>query len=253
MGNITLYLFILMIIYFVAQISYITKRSKKNKLYLAYIDQLNDKEKFLSKGKDYQHIIDNDEFLHKGYIIEAYGNTKFQLFHKTSKILDKLDLQEIFNRNPRKQIPLNEDSFYYLMILTPIAAIHYNKLNIIEEINNIVIKNNDILKDYLFYNIYQEIYKYAYDKNYQCDYFIKMLEGDYNGLYSKQFIGVLKNCAFSILSTTDYYKEHLKDDIDFNQNLANFSDSKAGETLLKYLGQYDMFNNILKQHQKEID
>ena len=228
-------------------------RIKKNKKYIKVMQSYDNKEQFFKEIDDFISTINDIEFVTKGRILKLYGCVYHNELSEVDELLDNIDFTNLFMRKGKidfKLLDINEDSFFYYCFYTHFLTYERNNKELREILRTKIAKEEDVLSEHLFYNIYLNSFD-VFDKNEKNTYF----EDNYDaisGKYSKQLISLYRIISDSLLylslkksNTTIEEIEILKDE------LADFITKSYGERLLKSLMLFDELNEININKEKE--
>lgn len=228
-------------------------RNKKNKKYIKVMQSYDNKEQFFKEIDDFISTINDIEFVTKGRILKLYGCVYHNELNEVDELLDNIDFTNLFMRNGKidfKLLDINEDSFFYYCFYTHFITYERNNIELREKLRTKIAKEEDVLSEHLFYNIYLNSFD-VFDKDEKNTYF----EDNYDaisGKYSKQLISLYRIISDSLLylslkksNTTIEEIEILKDE------LADFITKGYGERLLKSLMLFDELNEININKEKE--
>ena len=228
-------------------------RIKKNKKYIKVMQSYDNKEQFFKEIDDFISTINDIEFVTKGRILKLYGCVYHNELNEVDELLDNIDFTNLFMRNGKidfKLLDINEDSFFYYCFYTHFITYERNNKELREKLRTKIAKEEDVLSEHLFYNIYLNSFD-VFDKDEKNTYF----EDNYDaisGKYSKQLISLYRIISDSLLylslkksNTTIEEIEILKDE------LADFITKGYGERLLKSLMLFDELNEININKEKE--
>ena len=228
-------------------------RIKKNKKYIKVMQSYDNKEQFFKEIDDFISTINDIEFVTKGRILKLYGCVYHNELSEVDELLDNIDFTNLFMRKGKidfKLLDINEDSFFYYCFYTHFLTYERNNKELREKLRTKIAKEEDVLSEHLFYNIYLNSFD-VFEKDEKNTYF----EDNYDaisGKYSKQLISLYRIISDSLLylslkksNTTIEEIEILKDE------LADFITKSYGERLLKSLMLFDELNEININKEKE--
>ena len=228
-------------------------RIKKNKKYIKVMQSYDNKEQFFKEIDDFISTINDIEFVTKGRILKLYGCVYHNELNEVDELLDNIDFTNLFMRNGKidfKLLDINEDSFFYYCFYTHFITYERNNKELREKLRTKIAKEEDVLSEHLFYNIYLNSFD-VFDKNEKNTYFEENYDA-ISGKYSKQLISLYRVISDSLLylslkksNTTIEEIENLKDE------LADFITKGYGERLLKSLMLFDELNEININKEKE--
>jgi hypothetical protein len=203
-------------------------RGRLNKEMLKILDKMDDRDAFFANADEFINVSKDPEYGQKVRVLRLWGDVFYERDEEFKEHLEDLNIDILLQPTKKNQgFANNEDSFFYLYMAIPnrlnyrgrndLRKLHEEKIAAYAEVNG----------DTLLKAIHDENRKFYDRTDDRGQAFIKqLLAGEYAGYrYSKQLIGLYKNCEEAILAAqyrdegnTEGYEECLKDIHNFATN-----------------------------------
>jgi hypothetical protein len=203
-------------------------RGRLNKEMLKILDKMDDRDAFFANADEFINVSKDPEYGQKVRVLRLWGDVFYERDEEFKEHLEDLNIDILLQPTKKNQgFANNEDSFFYLYMAIPnrlnwrrrndLRRLHEEKIAAYAEVNG----------DTLLKAIHDENRKFYDRTDDRGQAFIKqLLAGEYAGYrYSKQLIGLYKNCEEAILAAqyrdegnTEGYEECLKDIHNFATN-----------------------------------
>ena len=215
-------------VYMFWRVIVLSGRGRLNKKMLGILGKFDDEEVFFTEADAFINENKDPEYGQKVRVLRIWGDAFYERDEAFKEHLEDLNIDALLSAGKKNQgFSNNEDSFFYLYVAIPnrlyyrgrrdLRTILDEKLSAYEEVNG----------DTLLKKLYDENRKFYDRTDDQGREFIRsLLAGDYSGYrYSKQLIGLYKNCEEGILAAqyreegnTEKYEECLADLKNFAEN-----------------------------------
>ena len=215
-------------VYMFYRVFQLSGRGRLNKEMLKILDKMDDRDAFFANADEFINVSKDPEYGQKVRVLRLWGDVFYERDEEFKEHLEDLNIDILLQPTKKNQgFANNEDSFFYLYMAIPnrlnyrgrndLRKLHEEKIAAYAEVNG----------DTLLKAIHDENKKYYDGTGDLGREFIKqLLAGEYAGYrYSKQLIGLYKNCEEAILAAqyrdegnTEGYEECLKDIHNFATN-----------------------------------
>lgn len=215
-------------VYMFYRVFQLSGRGRLNKEMLKILDKMDDRDAFFANADEFINVSKDPEYGQKVRVLRLWGDVFYERDEEFKEHLEDLNIDILLQPTKKNQgFANNEDSFFYLYMAIPnrlnyrgrndLRRIHEEKIAAYAEVNG----------DTLLKAIHDENRKFYDRTDDRGQAFIKqLLAGEYAGYrYSKQLIGLYKNCEEAILAAqyrdegnTEGYEECLKDIHNFATN-----------------------------------
>ena len=215
-------------VYMFYRVFQLSGRGRLNKEMLKILDKMDDRDAFFANADEFINVSKDPEYGQKVRVLRLWGDVFYERDEEFKEHLEDLNIDILLQPTKKNQgFANNEDSFFYLYMAIPnrlnyrgrndLRRLHEEKIAAYAEVNG----------DTLLKAIHDENRKFYDRTDDHGQAFIKqLLAGEYAGYrYSKQLIGLYKNCEEAILAAqyrdegnTEGYEECLKDIHNFATN-----------------------------------
>ena len=215
-------------VYMFYRVFQLSGRGRLNKEMLKILDKMDDRDAFFANADEFINVSKDPEYGQKVRVLRLWGDVFYERDEEFKEHLEDLNIDILLQPTKKNQgFANNEDSFFYLYMAIPnrlnyrgrndLRRLHEEKIAAYAEVNG----------DTLLKAIHDENRKFYDRTDDRGQAFIKqLLAGEYAGYrYSKQLIGLYKNCEEAILAAQyrdegnmEGYEECLKDIHNFATN-----------------------------------
>lgn len=216
MNSYYIFLAIILVLMSVRNIRMFQNYKKEKNFINAYSALLKDEENAYENMKEYYQNEKVDYLLNKSKVLLAYAALNNS--EDANDYLNDLNFEPLFTKKGAYDKDLtsrNLDAFIWTSMLIAKAK-KENKIEIIEKVNEAMIKLDDILNRQVEYKVFKGCIAYGLDqKNEDYDFLKKLIEGEYSGLiYDKRMIGIFKRiAAVYLIKNNEELDDYTKNDI----------------------------------------
>ena len=227
-------------VYMFYRVFQLSGRGRLNKEMLKILDKIDNRDEFFASADEFIEVSKDPEYGQKVRVLRLWGDVFYERDEEFKEHLEDLNIDILLQPAKKNQgFANNEDSFFYLYEAMPNRLYSRGRRDLRKLLDEKLSSYEEVNGDTLLKRLHDENAKFYDRTGDQGQEFIKsLLAGEYAGYrYSKQLIGLYKNCEEAILAAqykeagnTEGYEECLG-------NLRNFAtNTRLGMRWLKELG-----------------